>query len=227
MKCDLHVHTHYSYDGSSSPKKIVEAAIKKGIDCLAITDHGETKGAREAMEYARGKPILIIPGIEIKSKGGDIIGLNIKEKIPNGLSVKKTIQKIKGLGGKVIIPHPFGWFRNFKLDFEEILDEIDAIEVLNAGIFGPGNQKALAFAKKFNLPQTGGSDAHYQGNVGKAYLEIPGKNLSIEDIFEQIKNKNVKICGEKFNFFANILERFQRGLAKILFLYVRRKKRKI
>jgi len=227
MKCDLHIHTHYSYDGSSSPRKIVDSAVKKGIDCLAITDHGEVKGAREAIGYAKGKPILIIPGIEIKSKGGDIIGLNIKEKIPNDLSVKKTIQRIRELGGKVIIPHPFGWFRNFKLDFEEILDDIDAIEVLNAGLFGPGNQKALAFAKKFNLPRVCGSDAHYQSHVGKAYLEIPGKNLSMEEIFEQIKKGNVKIYGEKFNFLENVLERFQRGFAKILFLYVRRKKRKI
>ena len=82
MKCDLHVHTSYSYDSWIPPKEMVEAAIKKGVDCLAICDHGEVKGALEAIEYAKGKPILIIPGIEVKSKEGDILALNVKEKIP-------------------------------------------------------------------------------------------------------------------------------------------------
>ena len=77
MKCDLHCHTFYSYDSTTPPPEMVEAAIKRGINCLAITDHNEIRGALEAIEYAKDKSILIIPGIEIKSKEGDILGLNI------------------------------------------------------------------------------------------------------------------------------------------------------
>ncbi len=215
MKCDLHVHTSYSYDSATLPKEIVEAAIKKGIDCLAVTDHSEIKGALEAIEYAKGKSILIIPGIEIKSKEGDILGLNIEKIIPNGLSAKETIKKIKEAGGMAIIPHPFGWFCRFKGNLKEISKEIDGIEVLNASAFGPGNKKALAFAEKFNLPFTAGSDAHNLNLVGRAYLEIPGKNLSIEEILKQIKNRNVKIGGEEASFFEKIIDHSKRGLAKI------------
>ncbi|GAH21837.1 unnamed protein product, partial [marine sediment metagenome] len=66
MKCDLHIHTSYSYDSNSPPKEVVKAAIARGIDCLAVCDHGEIKGAAEVQQFASNLPILIIPGIEIK-----------------------------------------------------------------------------------------------------------------------------------------------------------------
>lgn len=215
MKCDLHIHTSYSYDSATPPKEIVEAAIKRRIDCLAVTDHSEIKGALEAIEYAKEKSILIIPGIEIKSKEGDILGLNIEKIIPKGLSVKETIKKIKEAGGMAIIPHPFGWFCSFREDLKEISKEIDGIEVLNASTFGPGNKKALAFAQKFNLPFTAGSDAHNLNLVGRAYLEVPGENLSTEEILEKIKNKDVEIGGSEASFFEKIIDHSKRGLAKI------------
>ena len=215
MKCDLHVHTSYSYDSNSSPKEMVDAAIEKGIDCLAITDHGEIKGALEAVEYAKGKSILIIPGIEIKSKEGDILGLNIKKVIPNGLSAKETIKKIKEAGGMAIIPHPFGWFCSFKGNLEDLIREIDGVEVLNASIFGPGNKIAFSFTKKYNLPFIAGSDAHFPSFVGKAFLEIPGESLSIEEILEKIKNREGKIGGSEANFFEKIIDHSRRGIAKI------------
>jgi predicted metal-dependent phosphoesterase TrpH len=215
MKCDLHVHTSYSYDSKASPKEMVEAAIRKGINCLAITDHGEIKGASKALEYTKGKPILIIPGIEIKSKEGDILGLNIKKVIPNGLSAQETIRKIKEAGGLAIIPHPFGWFCSFRGNFKKIVNEIEGIEVLNASIFGPGNKKALAFAQKFNLPFTAGSDAHSPNLIGRVYLEILGENLSIKEIFKQIKNREVRVGGEEASFFEKIIDHLKRNFAKI------------
>ena len=214
MKADLHTHTCYSYDSNASPREMVDAAIKKGISCLAITDHGKIQGAIEAMEYARGKPILIIPGIEVKSKEGDILALNVKEKIPNKLSAKETIKKIKEAGGLAIIPHPFGWFCSFREDLEGLIKEIDGIEIFNASLFG-GNEKALAFARQHNLPWTCGSDAHFPNFDGKCYLEIPGENLTLEEVLTILKNKGAKINGKEANFFEKVIDHAKRNLAKI------------
>ncbi|MDI6602562.1 MAG: PHP domain-containing protein [Patescibacteria group bacterium] len=228
MKCDLHCHTSYSHDSTTSPEEIVEAALKKGINCLVISDHGEIKGAQEAIEYAKDKPILIIPGIEIKSKEGDILGLNVKEIIPNKLSAEETIKKIKELGGMVIIPHPFGWFCKFKGNLKNLVSEIDGIEVLNASIFGKGNKIALDFARKHNLPLVAGSDAHFPNLVGQAYIEIPGNNLSVEEILNQIKNNKVKVGGKEAGCLEKVIDHIKRNFSKLKTLKnVRGKKRKI
>lgn len=214
MRCDLHVHTSYSFDSNASPKEIVEAAIKKGIDCLAITDHGQVKGAIEAIEYAKDKSILIIPSIEVKSKEGDILGLNVKDKIPNKLSAKETIEKIKEAGGMAIIPHPFGWFCGFKGNLEDLLNDIDGIEVLNASIFGPGNKKALDFARKHNLPFIAGSDAHFPNLVGRVYLEVQGEGFSVEEVLKAVRQKNIKIYGKEANLLEKTIDHLKRNVVK-------------
>lgn len=215
MKCDLHIHTSYSHGSTSSPKKMVTAAISKGINCIAVCDHGKTKGVIEAIQFASGLPILIIPGIEIKSKRGDILGLGLKKIIPDQLSPRETIEEIKKAGGIAIIPHPFGFNCSFKGGLENLTDLIDGIEVLNASVFAKDNQKALVFAQKYNLLFTAGSDAHSPSFIGKAFLKIPGNNLSIKEVLEEIKKKNVEVEGEETNLFEKIIDHSMRSIAKI------------
>ena len=218
MKCDFHIHTHYSYDSNSLPKEVVEKALQKGIDCLAITDHEEVGGAKEVMEYAFGKSILIIPGIEVKSIKGDILGLNVREIIPAGLSVKETIKRIQEQGGMATIAHPFATFYHFKGDMEDFLGEIDGIEAFNAAIFASENKRALEFVKKHDLAFTAGSDAHFTNDIGNAYLEIPGDNLSVEEVLKAVRDKKGKICGKEISFFGKITDHVKRNISKFKLL---------
>lgn len=204
MKIDLHIHTNFSWDGFSSPKEVVQAAIKKNIDCICITDHGKIEGAIEAMKYAFDKNILIIPGIEVFSLFGDILGINVKKVIPDGLSAELTVKEIKKQGGIAIFPHPFWPSGNFKNNKEKTLLLADGIEAFNANMFKFVNKKALNFAKIYNLSFTAGSDAHKAKFVGRGYLEIPKDNLSEKEIIAEIKNKNGEIKGSPLNFWERI-----------------------
>jgi 3',5'-nucleoside bisphosphate phosphatase len=64
VHADLHIHTQAS-DGDLSPDQIVSLAKYSGLDTIAVTDHDTLSGAREAIEPAKRKNILSIPGVEI------------------------------------------------------------------------------------------------------------------------------------------------------------------
>ncbi len=205
MKADLHIHTTYS-DGLSSPKEVVEAAIDKGIDIICITDHNEVKGASEAMKFAFDKNILIIPGIEVSTKEGHILGINVKKKIPKYLPAEKAIKEIKKQGGLSIIAHPFEKLFSFSERIKTIKSlSPDGIEVFNASLFWKrANKKALEYAQENNFIFTAGSDAHSAEYVGRGYLEFKEKICSIDDFLEVIKNRKGEVKGKPLNFFEII-----------------------
>lgn len=218
MKADLHMHTNFSYDGLPSPKEVVSAALSKKIDCICICDHGEIRGAIEALRFAEGKPILVIPGIESRAKEGEVLGLGIQKKIPDGLSVRETIKRIIDQGGLASIPHPFDYFLGFK-EIEKYKDFFQekgvAIEVFNASLFfNFCNIEAQEFAEKNNLPFTAGSDAHCIDFIGTAFLEIPKENLSANEVLEEIRKRNVKVGFGKISFWEKFGDHLKRNIAK-------------
>lgn len=63
-KIDLHIHTTAS-DGEYSPKEVIELAIQKNMETIAITDHDTISGLNEALEYSKNKKIRVVKGVEI------------------------------------------------------------------------------------------------------------------------------------------------------------------
>ena len=61
---DLHMHSTCS-DGTDTPGELVGLALEKGLVAMAVTDHDTVSGVAEAMQAAEGKPIEVIPGVEI------------------------------------------------------------------------------------------------------------------------------------------------------------------
>ena len=62
---DMHFHTRYS-DGVNTPREVARKLRKLGIG-IAVTDHNTIAGA---LEMARYKDVLSIPGIEITAREG-------------------------------------------------------------------------------------------------------------------------------------------------------------
>jgi hypothetical protein len=66
---DLHIHTTLSpcADNDMTPNNIVNMAMLKGLDFIAITDHNSARNVEAVIECARGKGIIIVPGMEVES----------------------------------------------------------------------------------------------------------------------------------------------------------------
>lgn len=177
LKADLHVHTRYSMDCNTPLDRIIEHCLKREINCIAIADHGTAEGALEMRHLA---PFTVIVAEEILTPHGEIMGMFLKETIPSGLSVEETIARIKAQDGLVCIPHPFDGFRSSALDnktIEEIIAQIDVMEVFNSrSSLLRSSARALAFARKYDIPQSAGSDAHTPHEIGNAYVEMPEFN---------------------------------------------------
>ncbi len=105
---DLHMHTDWSHDCSIPVTDLLDHAEEIGLGGIAITDHNAFGGALEAVELARGRELVVIPGEEVKTDGqGEVIGLFLEEEIPRGMSFGDTIEAIREQGGLVYLPHPF------------------------------------------------------------------------------------------------------------------------
>ena len=178
MRYDLHIHTKYSKCSLLPPKILLKKAKEKCLNGIAVTDHNTIKGALETKKLNKDKNFEVIVGEEIKTDKGDVIGLYLKKEIKPG-KFEDVIKEIKKQGGLVVIPHPFTSIgilrRSIKLKFEDIKDKIDAIETFNARFFFKfENLKAKIKAKELNIAETGGSDAHFCFEVGRAYTEFGG-----------------------------------------------------
>jgi hypothetical protein len=199
----MHVHTFYSYDSTITPKELVTYAKKHGLDAVAVTDHDVFEGASW---LSKNREFLIIPGIEVSTLYGHVLGLNVKEGIPPKLDVNTTIEKIHEAGGIAIAAHPTAIYRG-KLR-RHMTAEFDAVEVVNASSFPFrfSNYINRKIARRLNLPQTGGTDAHTALEIGMAYSLVDA-SLDKDEIISAIKKGKVKAYGKAIP----LLMRLKRG----------------
>ena len=173
---DLHMHTDHSHDCSIDVHDLLEHAEAIGLGAIAVTDHNVFSGAEEAAELARGRPLTVIAGEEVKTDGqGEVIGLFLREGIPRGMSMGDTIAAIRDQGGLVYLPHPFDRLHSVPdaATLHRHLAEIDVFEAYNARLLFEGfNDEALRFARKYNLLMGAGSDAHVLQGVGTGALRM-------------------------------------------------------
>jgi predicted metal-dependent phosphoesterase TrpH len=173
-RVDLHVHSCYSRDSLSSLEAIIAACKRRGIDRIALTDHGTIQGALALQRIA---PHLVIVGQEIKTTAGELIAYFVREEVPQGLSPAEAIRQLREQGAVVGVSHPLDRIRREAMGLEAVLqiaDQLDCMETFNARcLWVEDNWRAAALASEQNLPGTAGSDAHHVVEIGRTYVEMP------------------------------------------------------
>jgi predicted metal-dependent phosphoesterase TrpH len=175
---DLHLHSLHSWDCTTPIDELLDSALAAGLGALAVTDHNTIAGGVEARARAieRGLPLHVVVGSEIKTAAeGEIIGLFLHDEIPRGLTFAETIERIRGQGGVVYVPHPFDRFHTTPSEalLHQHAGDIDVLETANARLWlERDNRSAERFASEHALRRGAGSDAHVPAGIGTGALEL-------------------------------------------------------
>jgi predicted metal-dependent phosphoesterase TrpH len=194
MLFELHCHSHYSrgkkipWEAFMSPRDIIKTARLRGILGVAITDHESSRSWREAKRAAREYGLVFIPGIEIDTLEGHLIGLGLNGHVESGMDLEETIEVIHGQGGLAIAPHPFD-LRG--LGVKNGVYHADAVEVFNSmNLDRLSNRLALAKAEEFGKAKVVGSDAHTREMLGLAVNEMDA--FDMDGVLKAIKSGRVR-----------------------------------
>ena len=179
VRVDMHSHTMFSGDSTTTLDEIADAVVEAGLDVLCVTDHNAIEGAvRLQRELEAAGVCRVVVGEEVRTHTGEIIGLFLGERIPFGDTAADTAACIRAQGGVVYVPHPFDPMRRnlTEASLVEITSAglVDAIEAHNAKTsLGSMNTRARDFGNLHGLALGAGSDAHVPHALGSAYVEMP------------------------------------------------------
>ncbi len=197
MKFELHCHSWHSkgkkitWEGLMSPEQIFRVLKRKGFAGVALTDHDTTEGWPDMRKAAKKHDMIFIPGLEVSTKSGHVIGLGLNETVRKGMSVERTVEEIHAQGGIAVAPHPLD------LRSEGVGDEFvkcDAAETFNSlNLSRIENHVARGRILKAGIPAVGGSDAHCPGMLGLTVNHIDAND--VDEVLSRIKKGKVRIEG--------------------------------
>lgn len=164
---DCHIHSKYSHDSLMRPGQILKQAKKVGLTGVAITDHDTIRGSLEARRLEKEIGVTVIPGVEVLTDFGDIIGLLVNEEI-RSRGWDEVIDEIREQGGVAVLPHPY----REHPDDPELAKAVDLIEVWNARSTVEQNERALELARRLRKPGIYGSDAHTYAEIGNVSVRV-------------------------------------------------------
>jgi predicted metal-dependent phosphoesterase TrpH len=159
FRFDLHTHTFYLKDTCNSPEEMIAAAVKRGLNGIAITDQ-DSCGAHE---HLRGKILpphfLVVPGVEVGNR-----------RRPSSL-LGATLPYMKGRRAAVL----------------DTLD-VNALEVFNAAVTSRSyNNKSRDYASRRGWQGIAASDAHHASAVGIASTVFEMEELSVPALLDAIR----------------------------------------
>jgi predicted metal-dependent phosphoesterase TrpH len=186
VKLDTHVHTVYSgrstirpldrflRESYNTPEGVYRRAKTRGMDLVAITDHGRTDGALTIAD----RPDVIV--------GSEVTGVFPNDSVCVHLGVlgvneaqHAEIQRLRA----ALIP----W--------------VDGIEVVNGSRLPSRNRTARALAEAYARTPVAGSDSHTGRGIGRTWIEIDGVRTR-EEFLAGLHAGRVRVGGREGDYFT-------------------------
>ena len=148
VKLDLHIHSEHSPDGRMALDEIVACARARGLQGVAVCDHD-----RALTETWDAPDFLLIPGIELSTDRGHLLGLFVTEQI-EARELDAAIDAVHACGGLAVMAHPFERSSDAQR-LDAYLDRLAA------------------------KPVTAGSDAHLPEEIGNGVVTLEADALTL------------------------------------------------
>jgi phosphatidyl-myo-inositol alpha-mannosyltransferase len=139
------------------PGRLAADCWEAGLDVIAVAAPG---GVAPAAAVAAAAPaeLTVILGQEIESAEGVVVGLFLRDDVPDGLPFAETAERIHAQGGVVVIPNP----ATSRIPAPEVLREhataVDCRELLT-GAGGPAQRAVVRNARELGVVVSAGSGA--------------------------------------------------------------------
>lgn len=183
---DPHCHT-VSSDGMVTPSELVDAALKAGLDLIAVTDHDTMASVKEVQKRGAAKGLAVVPGQEVTTAWPaqtHIMGWFLERPVKSGMSLGDTVDAIHAQGGLAIVPHPFMpvYFGSIQPAMLRRLLEsrnVDGIEMMFTVPIGARRRRVLGTFYEQNRDRlgsaVGGSDCHFGAHdIARVVTEYEG-----------------------------------------------------
>lgn len=185
---DLHLHTRrHSACSMIDESRLINRAVKAGLDGLVITEHHYQWSREELDELVRasGHPgFLVMAAFEYSSARGDILiyGLEpeqVKEFVP-GKQPEVMLAKAQAMGAACIAAHP----TRAAIPFDERIFEMpfEALEVKSVNLAAHEQRLAEKLANDLGRAKTASSDAHRIEDVGRYATEFQVPVQCMDDL---------------------------------------------
>jgi len=199
LKVDFHTHTCDDPKDyiDFSAEELIDRAAERGLDALAITNHNVITFSRELEDYAAGRGVLLIPGVELTLSNKHVVVLNPDSRKAEDLRSLADLASIRHDGSLIIAPHPFyPGSRCLKSKLEAHLDLFDAVEFsfFYSRFINP-NRKAVKIARASGKPLVGSSDCHNIWQVGFTYSLVEAQK-TIPSLIRAVKEGRVEVATE-------------------------------
>lgn len=206
MRIDFHVHTtRGSSDSNLDPLLMIDQAHTIGLEGICITEHDNAWTDPEVEEYARERGVTLFLGIEVTTEWGHVGAFGLDRYVGGIYKVKELRRIIDEVDGFLIANHPFRYKLDPRFQFIhkttpidqanpvsgsqalEVLDYVDAIEVVNGACSEEENRYAQAVAEHVGCKRIGGSDSHSASSIGCAVTIFERSLSTTRELIDELK----------------------------------------
>ncbi len=111
---DLRIATNTSFDSATSVEHLLLHAARRGLKAVVVADRNRIDGAQRAQRVAtrlRTEARLpadfrVIVGEYVDTTSGGIVALFVRTRVPEQMTMKKTLEMIHDQGGLALLAHP-------------------------------------------------------------------------------------------------------------------------